>query len=262
MLCTIVGAGSGLGIALAERFSHEGFRVAMICRSPEKLAAWHRSRPHPRRFLLHAADAADEAALDAGFSAIRRWGGETQVLIYNVADLRADRVEELTPDVLAETMRSNVGGALVSVQAVLPDWRQRRSGTILFTGGGLALEPYPMWGTLAAGKAALRSVALGLHKALLPAGVHVAVVAVCGIVRSGTRFDPALIAEEYWRLHTQPLAAAARELVYFPVDADPFYNDPAAEFRETSLPITGGEVFNVTAGATDTRNIPPDCPPR
>src|SRR5690606_17747515 len=47
-------------------------------------------------------------------------------------------------------------------------------GTILLTGGGLALEPYPRWVTLAAGKAALRTLAINLHKELLPEGIHIA----------------------------------------------------------------------------------------
>ncbi|GAC43092.1 SDR family NAD(P)-dependent oxidoreductase [Paenibacillus popilliae] len=34
----IVGAGKGLGLSLAKRFGHKGFRVALIARNVEKLA--------------------------------------------------------------------------------------------------------------------------------------------------------------------------------------------------------------------------------
>lgn len=134
-------------------------------------------------------------------------------------------------------MRTNVGGALTSVHQVLPDMRRHGRGTILFTGGGLALEPYPEWAALAAGKAALRSVALNLHKELLPQDIHVAVIAVCGILQPGTPFAPEIVAEEYWRLHDQPIDAADRELVYLPEGADPYYNDPHDQHSTTSQPI-------------------------
>jgi hypothetical protein len=47
-----------------------------------------------------------------------------------------------------------------------------------------------------------------------PSGVHVASVTVAGAVAPGTSFDPADIAEYYWRLHTQPRGQWDTELVY------------------------------------------------
>lgn len=237
MLCTIVGAGTGLGAALAERFAAGGFNVAMICRSPDRLAEWHERQDDPDRFALRAADASDEAALSAAFGSVERWRGSTDVLIYNVADLSPDPVEDLDASRLLATMEVNVGGALHSVRRVLPAMQRARRGTILITGGGLALEPYPDWASLSAGKAALRSITIGLYKQLLPQGIHVATVAVCGIIEPAGPFDPALIAEQYWKIHREPLTSASRELVYLPEGADPYYNDPGGTHRATSLPL-------------------------
>ena len=134
-------------------------------------------------------------------------------------------------------MAVNLGGAICSVNQVLPAMRCRSHGTILITGGGLALEPYPDWTALSVGKAALRSYALSLHKALALENIHVAVIAVCGIVEPGGLFDPDRIAEEYWHLHKETKPDWRRELVYLPEGADPYYNDPSAAYRSTSLPI-------------------------
>lgn len=237
MLCTIVGAGPGLGAALARRFLAGGCDVALVSRSPDRLKRWRQRQPKPKRIGLFAADAGSPEGLEEAFEAIRRWQGETSVLIYNAADMAPDQVSSLDSVRLLDAMRIDVGGALTCVQEVLPAMRHEGRGTILLTGGGLALEPYPEWGSLAAGKAALRSVGLNLFKELLPAGIHVAVVAVCGIVEPGGPFDPDLVAEQYWRLHEQPLDQAQRELVYLPQGADPYYNDPKGRYRDTSEPI-------------------------
>jgi short-subunit dehydrogenase len=237
MLCTIIGAGPGLGIALAERFAQGGFDVALVSRSPERLGSLLSDQPDPTRFATFPADAADSADLDRAFREIYAWRGSTDVLIYNVADLTPDPVDDLTTQRLLDSMRTNVGGLLDSLHRVLPGMRQRQRGTILITGGGLALEPYPDWGSLAAGKAALRNVAINLHKQLLPEGIHVAIVAVCGIICPSGPFDPQQIAETYWQLHQQPLDDADRELVYLPAGEDPYYNDPDRNYRATSEPI-------------------------
>lgn len=237
MLCTIVGAGPGLGVALARRFLAGGCDVALVSRSPGRLEYWRQTQPAPERVGLFAADAGSPEGLAGSFEAIRSWRGETSVLIYNAADMASGQVTSLDAARLVEAMRVDVGGALTCVQEVVPAMRREGRGTILLTGGGLALEPYPEWGSLAAGKAALRSVGLNLFKELLPAGIHVAVVAVCGIVEPDGPFDPDLVAEQYWQLHEQPLDQAERELVYLPEGADPYYNDPQSRHRDTSQPI-------------------------
>ena len=50
---------------------------------------------------------------------------------------------------------------------------------------------------------ALRALTTMLAKEYGRAGVHVATVTVAGTVAPGTRFDPTLVAEQYWRLHSE-----------------------------------------------------------
>jgi short-subunit dehydrogenase len=155
----------------------------------------------------------------------------------------SDNVIDLTPSTMLDKMALNLGGAICSVNQALPSMRARGDGTILITGGGLGLEPYPNWATLSAGKAALRNYTIALHKALSPEEIHVAVIAVCGIVEAGGQFDPVQIAEEYWQLHAESKPNWRRELVYLPPGADPYYNDLEGIYRSTSLPISSKENF-------------------
>jgi NAD(P)-dependent dehydrogenase (short-subunit alcohol dehydrogenase family) len=88
------------------------------------------------------------------------------------------------------------------------------AGTILITGGALALEPHAPYASLAIGKAGVRSLALSLAEELEPAGIHVATVTICGYVGSGEPFMPDTIADAYWKLYVQPREAWEREVVY------------------------------------------------
>jgi NAD(P)-dependent dehydrogenase (short-subunit alcohol dehydrogenase family) len=92
--------------------------------------------------------------------------------------------------------------------------RAKQSGTVLFTGGGLALEPFVEFASLSIGKAGLRSLALSFAKELAPDGIHVGTVTIAGMIKAGTHFDPDAIAEHFWELHAQPRGAWETERVF------------------------------------------------
>ena len=233
--CLIVGAGTGLGEAIGRRFGRGGDAVSLIARGREALTALSERLSADGIATHHRdADAGDAPALRSAIAALQAEVGPCTTLIYNAAAMRPASPLTVSPERLCGELRVNVAGALVAAQAVAPSMIARGQGAILFTGGGLALEPYPEWASLALGKAALRNLAFSLYKELAPRGIHVSVIAVCGIVAPGTPFDPALVAEEYWRLATAPRGLADRELVFQPPGTDPFYNDPDRRHWDTT----------------------------
>jgi NAD(P)-dependent dehydrogenase (short-subunit alcohol dehydrogenase family) len=153
-------------------------------------------------------------SLRSAFAHILDQQGAPEVLIYNAAAVREGPPSRFDVDAVYADLRVNLGGAILSVGEVLPAMRQNRRGTILLTGGGLALRPSPAYASLAIGKAALRSYALSLSQEVEAEGIHAATVTVAGFVQPGTYFDPKRIAEVYWALHTQPPGAWDREVVY------------------------------------------------
>jgi NAD(P)-dependent dehydrogenase (short-subunit alcohol dehydrogenase family) len=205
--CAVIGFGPGLGVAIARRFAAEGYAVLGLARDPGRHAAL--AGPGIR---LAAADAADPASLAAALAE----GAE--VLVYNAyrATIAMPGPSALAPTALVEDFTVNVAGALAAAQAVLPGMRAAGRGTILLTGGGLALNPLN-WlpaASLAIGKAGLRSLALTLHAELAPEGVHAATVTVDGAVAPGTPFDPDLVAAAFWALHRDPPGAFRAEIVF------------------------------------------------
>jgi short-subunit dehydrogenase len=216
-LCTIVGAGVGLGASLTRKFAREGYRVAIMGRRPEVLDSIlnNNETRHDGCRGFHV-DAAQSRSIANAFREIKAWAGATDVLIYNAARLEPSPASTLTANRMATDMAVNLGGALSAVQQVLPAMRERHRGTILMTGGSLALDPIPEWAALSASKAALRSFSIALAKEVRADGIHVAIVEICGRIEPGGFFDPDRIADTYWSLHTEHIDVAQREVIYQP----------------------------------------------
>lgn len=213
-ICAVVGIGPGMGMAVARRFAREGFRIAMFARRPSALKEYARELGGAgTTCYAFSMDAADPLSIASNFTELRRTVGIPEILVYNAAALRAGSPQGLKFDALVQDFRVNAAGALACAQEVLPHMKANRRGTLLFTGGGLALDPHPSYTSLAIGKSAVRTVALCLAKEVEPLGVRVATVTICGLVKAGTQYDPDQIAERYWELHCQKPGEGPVEVV-------------------------------------------------
>ena len=101
-------------------------------------------------------------------------------------------VEEIANDLMTD-----VGGAFYTIRAVLPAMLARRAGTILLSGGGLAVDPSPLYLTLSVGKAGLRALARALSKDPVLADIHVAHALLHTTITPEAGRE---IAEEFWTL--------------------------------------------------------------
>ncbi|GEO00486.1 glucose 1-dehydrogenase [Novosphingobium sediminis] len=208
----IIGMGPGLSAALAQRFAAGGYTIAGFARSPEKsgaLAAAMADEGH--KLDLRAVDAGDFTALASAVSAVEAQLGPIEVLIYNAYSATSAPPSQIPLDALITDFRVNVGGALAAVQAVLPAMQARGKGSVLLTGGGLALDPTP-WlpaASLAVGKAGIRSLARSLHKEMEGSPIRVGTVTVTGQILPGTPLAPEIIAERFWDMHTLPAPVPA-----------------------------------------------------
>jgi NADP-dependent 3-hydroxy acid dehydrogenase YdfG len=222
-VCVVVGVGPGIGNAVARRFGAAGHPVAVLARKKDALDAFARTLAGEGiRAGAYVADAENPASLKDALAAVDHDHGVVDVLVYNAAVLRPGGPLDVGIEQLVREFRVNVGGALVAAQHVAGAMKARRSGTILFTGGGLALDPWPQMASLAVGKAGIRSLAWSLHKDLKPHGVRVATVTVAGVVQAGAGpLDPAAIAEVFFALHQQPVDGGEAERVISPSSTGP-----------------------------------------
>jgi short-subunit dehydrogenase len=144
---------------------------------------------------VDARDAEGTAAAVAGMGL----GGPIRILVYN-AMLSAGSLATASIADLRAASEVNLHTPVRVAQAVLPQL-VAGGGSVLLTGGGLALQPVGDLGVLSAGKAALRAAAFALAQEMEPRGVRVRTVTVAGRIRPGTPLDPDRIAEVFWEAH-------------------------------------------------------------
>jgi len=213
----VVGYGPGIGAAVAEAFGQAGHTLSLIARDGTKVQAaaadWV-SRGHKAIGL--AANAGESQALRAALREARDALGDPEVLVYNAAAWRPGPVLNLTPIELVQDFEVCVAGALTAASAVVESMRSRGRGSILFTGGGLALHPSRFAPSLSIGKAGIRALALMLADELAPSGVKVGTVTVAGTVADGTSLSPTRIAQAFLELHHNRTDFGRAEIVLHP----------------------------------------------
>ncbi|MEV8354547.1 SDR family NAD(P)-dependent oxidoreductase [Streptomyces niveus] len=209
----IIGAGPGIGQAVARRFAREGMAITLIARGEQTLRAVAAGlAPYDVPIATLQADSTDRAALDAALDQAVDEYGVPEVAVYNAALVRADKLGELSVRDHMEAWTVNVVGALNAAARLAPAMAARGSGTFLVTGG--MPEPKPEYVSLSLGKAGVRTLIALLDQQYGSSGVHAASVTVDGPVAPGTDFDPDDIAEHYWHLHTQPRHLWDREALH------------------------------------------------
>ncbi|GAA3625859.1 SDR family NAD(P)-dependent oxidoreductase [Nonomuraea rosea] len=209
----IVGAGPGMGLAIARTFGSRGFDVALIARTKDRLRTLA-DRLGREGITAEAfpADVLDRPALAAALDAAAERLGGIDVLEYSpaphspVPGLTTAVPTEVTADNLQPQIEYTVYGALAAAHAVLPAMRQAGAGTLLFTTGGGSVRPIPMLGNVNAAAAALRNWVINLHNELAGSGVYAAHVAIGTWIGEGgpegiPAATPEQIAPLYWNLY-------------------------------------------------------------
>lgn len=206
-LAVIAAAGPGMGLAVAQRFAREGFDLALIARNPAALERHVATLPAAVR--AYPADLAQEGSVRDTFERIAASQGEAEVLVFNAGAWREMPAMATPPADFHRDLMLCATAALACAQAVHPAMRARRRGTMLFTGGGLALRPEYGGGvaSLTAGKSALRGLVHAMAAELAEDGIRAGTITIAGQVSPGTAFDPDRIAELYWRFHVGEITA-------------------------------------------------------
>ena len=197
----LVGAGPGLGMAIARRFADGGYRVTLVARSTDGLRDLASSLADTGAQIdTIAADASDPEGLRARMVELYNEQSAPGLIIYNAVMGAPDTLLSSSVEHLQTAYTVDVIGAIVLTQVAAPVMRSAGSGTIIVTGGGFADHPIPVLATVSLGKAALRSAATMLGADLEPDGIRVATLTIGGQIVAGSAFDPEIIAKRYWEV--------------------------------------------------------------
>ncbi len=225
-VCVVVGVGPGNGAALARQFHGEGYAVALLARSVELTAQLAGELDGARAY---ACDVADEASVAAAFAAVAAELGPVDTLIYNAGSGVWGTIEDISAKDFEQSWRVNTLGAFLSAKQVIPAMKGAGRGNIVFIGATASRRGNVKTAAFAPAKAAQRSLAESLARYLWPAGIHVAVVILDGVVDlprtrkmmpdkpDGFFVKPADLAASVLALTNQP-----RSVWSFELEARPF----------------------------------------
>lgn len=204
MSTIVVGAGPGMGSAIAEAVGRRHPPVGLVARDADRLAGQvERLADRGVCAEAFAADIADEDSLRAALQSARERLGPVAVAVFNASLYVPGTPSEVPVAEVAHGLRVGVLGALITLQECTPDLVAAR-GAFLVTGGGLGLDPWPDAVGLGLQKAAVRNLVQAARKELQPRGVTVATVTIRGTLTDDGPLSPDRIAPHYAELADPP----------------------------------------------------------
>lgn len=232
----VVGAGPGLGLAVARLFGRNGYRAAMVARRRESVDSLVGTlEAEGIEASGYVADVRDAASLERAFDEILARFGRVDALEYSPIAMEFIPPSAVTADIARSAFEFQCAGAVVSVQRVLPGMLEAGDGILLFTTGRSAILPMKLIGSLGLGASALRHYAYSLNEELGKKGVYAGTIAQFNLI---TPEDAAEMAEIYWDMATKrdrveeihdagPVEGPAREISRLAQQYSPF-DMPAA----------------------------------
>ncbi|MFG6501915.1 SDR family NAD(P)-dependent oxidoreductase [Microbacterium sp. P05] len=203
----LVGAGRGLGAAVARRFGSEGFDLALISRNLERvtsLAADLTTEGYPARG--YAANVRDPRSLAATLDQVTHDMGAIETLVYAPLPQKEflRPVLETTVQDLQGAIEFSVFGPVAAVHQVLQGMRTIGHGTILFINGGSAVRPTALFAGTSIAFAGESAYARMLHDALAPEHIYVGQLIIPGAISEGhPEKDPGTLADKLWGMHVE-----------------------------------------------------------
>ena len=183
--CLIVGAGDGVGAAIARAFAREGLAVC-VTRRPrhlEKLEALVASiRQDGGAAHAFGIDARNEAEMIALVDRIEAEIGPLQVVVFNIGANVRFPVIDTTAQVYSKVWEMAALAGFFTGREAARVMAPRAKGTILFTGATASMRGGAGFSAFAGAKAALRQLAQSLAREMGPQGIHVAHVVVDGMI--------------------------------------------------------------------------------
>jgi NAD(P)-dependent dehydrogenase (short-subunit alcohol dehydrogenase family) len=171
----ITGAGSGLGLALAQRYARAGARVACVDLIAER-AEGARVSLDGEGHLALVADVGDDASMQALHDAVQSaWGG-LDVLVNNAGIASAGCMVDTTMDEWRRILEIDLLGVVRGCRLFLPAMIAAKRGQILNTASFAGLAGAPGIMSYGVAKAGVVALSEQLRAELHDSGVRVGVI--------------------------------------------------------------------------------------
>ncbi|WP_338772630.1 SDR family NAD(P)-dependent oxidoreductase [Nocardia vulneris] len=199
----VLGAGPGVGLAVARLFARDGYAVVLACRwaeEAEPLVAELRGEGfYADGVGVDLSDPADVTRVVAG---VGERHGRIDVLHFNPSMFRQSDPLQLTVPELIEDFTIGAAALLPAVQAALPLFAA--GARVLVTGSAAADKPWNQAASLGVQKAAVRNLVTSLDTTLAPKGFRAVAVQINGVLGEGA-FTRDRVAAALHAAATRPL---------------------------------------------------------
>ena len=178
-LVFITGASSGIGQALALRYHQAGYRLALVARRSEAIAAWASELGLAAdSYAIYGADVADTDSIVAAAKACIARQGLPDVVIANAGiSIGIDSAHRKDIDAMAQVFATNNIGLAASFHPFIPAMRVRGSGSLVGIASVAGIRGLPGHAAYCASKAAVISYCEALRGELRGTGVQVITIA-------------------------------------------------------------------------------------
>jgi len=155
----VTGAGSGVGLAIAQQLDAQGCRLTLCGRNEAPLKQLAASFTNAQYVTC---DVSDRASLDAALEQARLTFGPFSIAIANAGSAEARPFSKLSQQDWQQAMGVNIDGCFNTFQAVLPDLLEQGCGRLIAVSSTAGLRGYKY----AAAYSAAKHGVIGLEKSL------------------------------------------------------------------------------------------------
>jgi 3-oxoacyl-[acyl-carrier protein] reductase len=163
----VTGGNRGIGYAIAERFVHEGHKVAVTARQGEG----------PSGSMTVRADVTDGASLDAAIAAVEAALGPLEVVVANAGITRDTLLMRMSDEDFEDVINTNLTGVFRVVKRSIRSMLKHKFGRVILISSVVGLYGSPGQVNYAAAKSGLVGLARSLTREVGSRGITANVVA-------------------------------------------------------------------------------------
>lgn len=199
----VLGAGPGLGLAVARRFGREGYAAALVGPTAEAMEALVSTLADEGiSATAHGVDLTDPADVTRVVREVGERAGRVDVLHFNPSAWREADPLQLSVEELFADLGVGLAPLLPAVQAARPFLPA--GGRVLVTGSVAADQPWHKAASLGVQKAGVRNLVTSLDATLAPDGIRAVAVQINGTLAREGPFAPAVVAEALYAATVRP----------------------------------------------------------
>ncbi|EIA1553634.1 SDR family oxidoreductase [Vibrio parahaemolyticus] len=171
-LVVITGASSGIGEAIARRFSEEGHPLLLVARRVERLEALNLPNT-----LCEKVDVTDQASLITAIEKAEAQFGPADVLVNNAGVMLLGQIDTQDAAEWKSMFDVNVLGLLNGMHSVLAPMKARNSGTVINISSIAGKKTFPDHAAYCGTKFAVHAISENVREEVAASNVRVTTIA-------------------------------------------------------------------------------------